>query len=347
MKTITKYLMPRFTWFMLWFKQWFKNPDGIKGFAEQVMNWLMQTTMSLAEKLKNSNRKLEEEIKRKKEQLNKWYKHPIVEADEWDEIKHKVIKWGIWITIGIIAEAALNYFGISSIITAQGLGWLVLNVIIALVLTGFGVFIFKQFFAIMLNIPMYKSIEYKERNWFELVLIALLCIVYEATIYYLCKIRGRALEGNTGDDIITLFVTLAGMLLPLIAGYLANERSRYTNPFNNSLRINKAEKEIATMGKQIVTNNQRMEDHFKQELQKNWAFLEEYKVYKQNYNFKNGIEKENVVGHFSETYDAFEHEAVLRYQKEVLQQTTLKPNLILAKEQMNGHNKELVFEINQ
>lgn len=341
MKAITKHLLPRYTWFMLWYSQWFKNAEGIKGFAAQVMNWLMQSTMSLAEKLKNQNKKLAEAIKTTKAKLAKWYEHATVDADEWDEVKGTVRKLGFWITVGIIAEAALNYFGVSAVITPKGWGWIALNAVIAIVLTGFGVYIFRKWFAVALNKPMYKQVETKPRNWLELGVLTLLCVAYEAVIYYLCKIRGIALEGGNGDDFVTWFVTLAGMLLPLVAGYLADERSRYTSPYNNTKRITKAEKAVAQMQSKIATNNQKMEDHFKREVQARWALLQEFKVYKENYNLNKGIEKENITGHFCETHDSFEREAVQRYQKEVLHQTPVQPTLIIAKEQMNGHAKQL------
>jgi len=346
MKAITKHLLPRYTWFMLWYKQWFMNAEGIKGFAAQVMNWLMQSTMSLAEKLKNQNKKLAEAIKTTKAKLAKWYEHATVDADEWDEVKGTVRKLGFWITVGIIAEAALNYFGVSAVITPKGWGWIALNAAIAIVLTGFGVYIFKKWFAVALNKPMYKQEETKPRNWLELGVLTLLCVAYEAVIYYLCKIRGIALEGGNGDDFVTWFVTLAGMLLPLVAGYLAYERSRYVAPYNNTKRIAKAEKAVAQMESKIATNNQRMEDHFKREVENSWGLLQEYKVYKENYNHNKGIAKENIAGHFCETHDSFEKEAVQRYQKEVLHQTPMQPTLIIAKEQMNGHTKQLPQNIN-
>lgn len=346
MKAITKHLLPRYTWFMLWYKQWFKNAEGIKGFAAQVMNWLMQSTMALAEKLKNQNKKLAEAIKTTKAKLAKWYEHATVDADEWDEVKGTVRKLGLWITVGIIAEAALNYFGVSAVITPKGWGWIALNAVIAIVLTGFGVYIFKKWFAVALNKPMYKQEETKPRNWLELGVLTLLCVAYEAVIYYLCKIRGIALEGGNGDDFVTWFVTLAGMLLPLVAGYLADERSRYTSPYNNTKRITKAEKAVAQMESKIATNNQKMEDHFKREVQDRWALLQEFKIYKENYNLNKGIEKENIAGHFCETHDSFEREAVQRYQKEVLHQTPVQPTLIIAKEQMNGHAKQLNAHFN-
>lgn len=341
MKTITKHLMPRYLWFMLWYKQWFKNLAGIKGFAAQVMNWLMQRTMALAEKLKNQNKRMAEAIKTRRALLVKWYLHPTVDADEWDEVKSTVRKLAFWITVGIIAEAALNYFGVSAVIAPIGWGWIALDAVIAIVVTGFGIYIFKKWFGVVLNKPMYKQTETKPRNWTDLGVLTLLCVLYEALIYYLCRVRGIALEGANGNSFITYFVTLAGMLLPLVAGYLAFERSLYTSPYNNTLRINKAEKEVAKMESRIATNNQKMEDHFKREVQANWALLQEFKIYKENYNLKQGIKEENITGHFCENNESFEREAILRYKKEVLHQTPLHPNIIITKKQMNGHVKEL------
>lgn len=341
MKYFTKHLLPRYVWFMLWYKQWFKNTEGIKGFAHQVMNGLMQRTMTLAEKLKKENKRLAEAIKTQKTLLGKWYLHPTIEADEYDEVRSSVRKLGFWITAGIVAEAALNFFGVSAVMLQQGWGWFALKAFIAIVLTGFGIYIFKKWFAVALNKPMYKQTETKPRNWVDFGVLTLLCVGYESLIYYLCRIRGIALEGASGDSFFTYFVVLAGMILPLIAGYLAYERSLYVSPYRNTLRIAKAEKQVAAMESKIATNKQKMEDHFKREVQDSWAVMQEFKVYKENYNIKNNIKEENVVGHYCENHDTFEREAVQRYKKEVLHQEPLQPTLILTQENLNGHTKEL------
>lgn len=319
MKKITKFLLPRYTWFVLWFKQWFRNPEGITGFAIQVMNWLMQYTMALAEKLKKQNKKLSETIKSNQTLLQRWYQHPTVGADEWDEVRVTVKKQGLWITIGIIAEGALNYFGINAVIVAKGWGWIALNILIALVLTGFGIYIFKKWFAAVLNKPMYKQVETNPRNYLELVLISFLCLLYEAVIFYLCQIRGVALEGASGEVYVTYFVTLAGMLIPLVAGYLSYERSRYISAYRNTLRIGRTEQLVSKLSAIISMNGQRMEDHFKRGVQNNWALLQEFKVYKENFNIKNNIANEDIRNHFCASFHDFEKVATQRYQKELSQ----------------------------
>ncbi len=157
----------------------------------------------------------------------------------------------------------------------------------------------------------------------------------------MCLRRSNVLEGEGGDDAAKYVVMILGMLLPIAVGYYTYKRSRYLNAYNNTLRIAGAEREIARKESTIATNLQQMEDHFKSELHDTWTVLDEFRVYKENYNEKHSIEKESLAGHFCETYNSFEKEAMERYKKEVLHNTPVQPTLIITKEQMNGHTKEL------
>jgi hypothetical protein len=341
MKKLTNYVLPRYFWFLLWHKQWFKNPEGIKGFAHQVLNWLLQSALNLARRLKRTNKKLSEKIKEKEVMLAKKYQFTTVDADEFDDVRDIVKKLGFWVTAGIIAESVLNYFAVTSVITAKGWVWIPLKAILALALTGLSIYLFKKWFAVLINKPKYKEDETKPRSIIDLVVITILCVAYEFGFYYLCKIRGVALEGGHSDSIVTNFVIITGMLLPLVAGYLAYERSLFLSAYRNTLRIAKLEKEIAKMENRIATNNQRMENHFKKKLEDRWALLQEFKVYKENYNVKHGIPHENITGHFCETQESFMKEAIERYKKEAIQNEPLQPTVIIAEEQKNGHAKEL------
>lgn len=341
MKNITKHLMPRYVWFMIWFKQWFKNPEGIKGFATQAMNWLMQRTMALAERLKNVNKKLAGAIKTKNALLLKWYEHATVDADEWDKVKGTVRKLGLWVFVGVATEAACNYFAVESIMEGKGWFWIAIRTLVAVGITGLCIYFFEKWFAVIINKPAYKQVLPKQRNWIELIALTFICVGFEIAFYWLCKRRSIVLEGKTSDETITNFVTLFGMLLPIGAGYLAYERSRYLSAYKNTLRIAKAEKVVAKKESTIATNNQKMEDHFKRELQDTWAVLDEFKTYKENYNLKCGINNENLAGHFCETHEHFKNEAMQRYTKDVLEIVPEKPTLVVLKGQVNGNAKEL------
>lgn len=340
MKTITKFLMPLKAWLFLWYKPYFINPEGIKAFAVLVMNWLLQNTMSLAERLKKQNKKMAETIRTQKALLAKLYKHPIVEADEWDEIKGTIRKLNFWVILGVLGEAALNYFGISVAMTRTGLFWVGFKMMLALVLTGLFIYPFHMWFAYALNTPKYKQVEPQPRKWLHLGVVTLICVLYEGVIYYLCKVRGFAIEGGSDNGVITNFVMLAGMLLPAVAGFLSYEWSYYISPYRNTLRINKAERLVAKLERDTAINNQRMEDNFKREVENKWALLQEFKLYKDNYNAKHDIKEESIAGHFAETYQSFGREAVERYTKEVLHRSPIEPTIVFAPEQKNGHTQE-------
>ena len=319
MKKITRYILPRYWWFMIWFKQWFRNAQGIKGFAAQAMNWLMQYTMALAQNLKNENRRLAESIKMYQSKLATWLTYPVIGADEWDKIRGTVRKIAFWVFIGVVTEAACNYFAIESVMEGKGWFWIALRSLVALGITGLCLYFFERWFGVLINKPNYKETLAKQRNWIEFVALTCLCIGFEIAFYWLCRRRSVVLEGAAGDDTITYFVTIFGMLLPVGAGYLAYERSIYLSAYKNTLRIADAEKRIAKATSTIATNNQKMEDYFKRKTQDSVAILEEYRIYKENYNLKHGIEAENTQGHFCETHDTYEAEAIRRYHKEVLQ----------------------------
>ena len=227
MKQITKHLVPRYMWLMLWFKQWFKNTEGIKGFATQVMNWLMQRTMALAEKLKNKNRKMVEAIKAIKAKLLKWYEHPTVDADEWDDIRSKLRKLALWIFVGVATEAACNYFAVESVMEGKGWFWIGIRMLVAIGITGLCIYFFEKWFAVLINKPAFKQTEVKKRNWIELIALTAICVGFEVAFYWICNRSSVVLKSNSDNKTITYFVIIFGMLLPIGAGYMAYERSRY------------------------------------------------------------------------------------------------------------------------
>lgn len=186
---------------------------------------------------------------------------------------------------------------------------------------------------------MYKQTETQPRNWIEFALLSFLCVGYEALVYYLCRIRGIALEGANGEGFFTYFVVLAGLILPLITGYLAYERSLFVSAYKNTLRIATATKQIAKMESKIATNNQKMGDHFNREVEDSWAFMQEFKVYKENYNLKHSLPEEHVNGHYCETHERFIKEASERYQKQAIHKQEVPPIVVVAEDRMNGQMK--------
>lgn len=346
MKKISKYILPRLTWFHLYFGQWFKNVDGIKGFAHQVMNWLMRETLALAFKLKKQNKQLSEEIKNHVEDLNKRLLLPFIEADELPGVRSKMRSYRFLIFVAVIAEFGFNFFATSVLLPMKGWGAIVLQLFLASFITFGFVRIFELLFTQIFNEPKYKTEIKLKRHLGKMAFYIFMAVAYEYGVYYLCKVRGIALEGGHGFGDVTIVAMIFGMIAPIVAGYYGYERNRFKNAYNNTIKINKLQKSIADKSSKVKINQQRMEIHFKQRCQEQFAFFQEFKLYKENYNSRKGIEKENLQGDFCETQETFIKEAVERYNKAIIYDEPLPPTETTPAQQ-NGHKdlfKDLVIQ---
>lgn len=331
----------RYLFFVIWYRQWFKNVEGIKGFAHQVMNWLMRSTLRLAAKLKKQNKELAEKVKELTSQLSTRILHPIINADEYAAIKGKIRIYSIILWICIIGEAFFNYFASKALFSFTGWIAIVAQVIFAILITWIAVALFENFFNNLLNEIPYKGKDKQPRNWGKLIAIIIMSIGYESFTYYLCKVRGIQIEGGDGTGIVANAMMIAGMLIPIIAGYYAYEKRRYISPYTNTLLIEKLRKNIATKENMINSNKQRMENHFKQNCQEYWAYLQEFKTYKENWNNRHSINTENLVGHYSETQESFIREAINRYKKEAINNGITKPEQKVTSEQIRQQDIEI------
>lgn len=272
---------------------------------------------------------MREVIKTCKSQISLWIQSPVIDANEWDKIKGMIKRYRFWMYLLIIAEGTFNYFALESMTQGKGWFWIGVRLISAIAITGGLVISFEKWYIYVLNEPDYKQSDEKRINLKKIGLFTILCILVEYLFYYLSMRRGVALEGANGDENTKMFLVMIGMLLPVIIGYFSYEISRYISAYKNTLRIEDATRKIAKAESLIATNNQKMEDHFKRNLNDTWTVLYEFKIYKSNYNRKNGIPEESLTGHFSDTHDCFQQEAMKRYNQEILKIETTKPMILL------------------
>lgn len=331
----------RHLFFITWYRQWFKNHEGIKGFAHQCMNWLMRSTLNLAAKLKKQNKQLTEKIKELSTELSTCILHPAIDADEYAALRGKIRTYSIILLICIIGEAFFNFFAAKALFNFEG--WLAIaaQTIFAILITWIAIALFENLFHNLLYERPYKGEHKEPRNWGRLIALIIMAIGYESFIYYICKVRGIQIEGGEGTGIIATAMMIAGMLIPIIAGYYSYEKRRYIAPYKNTLRIEKLRKLIAAKENKIAINLQKMETHFKQRCQELWAYLQEFKTYKENFNRKHSIPQEDLNGHYADTQESFIKEAITRYKKEAIQEEALKPTFIITPAQKNGHDAEI------
>ena len=308
----------RYLYFKIRFNQWFQNTEGIKEFAEQVIGWLMKSVLNVAAKLKMKNKQLFEKIKELRTLLIKKIQYPVIDADEFAEIRKKIRTYTIIIAICLIGETFFNYFAANAIFTFKGWAAIIAKIVVALLITWGAFTLFESLFYQILFEKPYKS-DYKEkRNVLKLITLSIMAVCYETLIYYLCRMRGMQIEGTTGDGLITTAMMLVGMLMPVIAGYFTYEKSRFYSPYKNTIEIEKLNRTIASCENRIKTNQELMENHFNRGCQENWAVLQEFKTYKENFNLKRDYPVENLSGHFCELQGNFKNEAITRYKQQMI-----------------------------
>ncbi len=307
--------MLRYIIFRFLFNPWFKNPDGIKAFAQLCMNWLLRSALSLAAVLKTKNRRLSEKNNEFTALRDEKIKFPVIDADDFATISKEIRNYKLLEWIVILAESFFNYFAAKAIFNFPGWLGIAAQIIFALGVTWVSIPLFRNLFTEIIHEEPYKSSEIVPRNLKKLVLLLAIALIYELGMYNLCQLRGEQIEG-AAPGFITWLMIILGMLLPVIAGYFSYEKRRLYSPYINTITIDRIKREIASNEMKIQTNIQRMEGHFKSTCQRNWSLLQEFQLYKGNYNHKRDIPDENLSGHFCETQQAFWKEAITRYNQE-------------------------------
>jgi len=342
MKRITSLFLSRYLWFRLHFNQWFKNLEGIKAFSELVMNTLLRKTLGLAKRLKKRNKELSELIHTNKQKLDHLYTCPYLSADEYTVIGAKLRLYNIILFIAITGEGFFNYFASRALLPYNGIIPMIGQIVLAILITWLAIFIFEEFCEQLFLEQPYKSGIVQKRNWKKFILVTAGCLAYEILIYYLCKVRGISIEGIRGNGDITIIMMFIGMLIPIIAGYLAYKKRRYIGAYKTTSQIYHLQSRIAKMRKIISTNNEILENYFKHVLNEQFSFFKEFKTYKENYNFKHDIPIENLDNHFCYDVNTFGLEAIKRYKKPAIHdEIELRYNPALL-QNGNGHEKEII-----
>lgn len=303
----------RHLYFRIRYNQWFKNENGVKGFADQCINWILRKTLPLAKKLRIENQQLNEKLTEYSKELEIREISPIVPTEEFPAIRTKVRQYSIAKWFFVIGELFFNFFAAASILSATGWVAVTGQFLIAIIMTYCFILLFEEVFEELLNFKKYKSIVTPERNVLKLIVLSIIAIIYLVMVYYLCHVRGIEIEGGTGSGIISTLMMLLGMLSPVLAGYYDYQKSLIIGPYKNTIQCARLTNLIANNTKKIAVNNQRMRDQFKVQSEDKYALLQEFKVYKANYNLKRSKKNENLDGHFAKEHDTFIKEAQKRF----------------------------------
>ncbi|MEM7368714.1 MAG: hypothetical protein AAF587_08920 [Bacteroidota bacterium] len=340
----TKHGFLRYWYMRLRYHKWFEHREGIKGFAEQVMYWLITSVIKQSRQLlaKLNQLKLTRDklIKQKHELL----KQPLLDNDEYFSIRKKIISVSIIVPILIVAETFLNYISTLVIFVQTGFIFLLIRWAVAIVLTAVVIVTADETFHAISPVRLKETPQKKNeeqhshtkgilRRGVSIVLLVLL----EITIVGIAEYRARDVEGGVaGSFLYYSFIILAGVL-PLVVGYLRWDKSHYYDAYTNRSRLNAIEQELKTIDQKIAVIQ--LGEHFnlKNQVQGSWALLSEFRVYKEIYNHRKKI-TENLNKHFTKDKESFQKEARRQYEDGLESAKKISPQTVLPTNGSSQHN---------
>ncbi len=303
----------RHLYFRLKFKQWFINHHGIQAFAEHCINWFLIHSFRFSSRRNRINQTLEHKILSSEQKIDELTKYPMIDPDEFSDIRGKIRLYASIIMICILGEAFFNYFAAKSIFSFKGVLAELGAFFTALLITFAAIYIVELLIGEVLLKPRYKQTITRKRDIPKIIILFILFIFYELLIFYIAKIRGLQIEGANGIGIISTAMIILGMLLPVVAGYYAYERSIYVSAFKNTNNIFRLREINIKAKEKIIQNTESIKNFVQEKLQDSWAILQEFIVYKNNYNSINNIEPENLLDHYSSTESKYKQEGSRRY----------------------------------
>lgn len=322
MKTITNFILPRYVWFRVWFSQWFKNPHGIKGFADLMMNELVQKCMSRFKGLNAVIARCTSSLATIRQSIEVARLSNMVSIDDFSEVRGTVRSYRFWIFVTLISDVPFNYFLFDAAYNMDGLGAVIFKAVASLVLTVLVVLPAAVLCYQLIGESKYGVALKPKRNWVHLALLTAFLIVGEVMIYKMCLVRGKLIEGASGDGSITFGLLMFGMLSPLIAGYLMYRISLVIDALNNYCTLSNLLGSEARLVKQLAKSHDEKLSIFKQAAQEKWSVLQEFKVYKNNYDLRRQ-QQESLDGHYSESHDSFMREASYRLESRELDSSVI------------------------
>ncbi len=324
--------MVRYIYFLLRFRQWFKNENGIKRFSEQCMLWLQNNTLRFTEKLENQNKKLQSSCAAFRAEITRRQFKPVILEDEFPAIAAMLKKFILFVIICIIAELTLNFFVSKACITFPGYLAFILQILLAAIFTGASIILFESLFEQIFHELPYKAEHREPRKPLRLITLIILASIYQIMMFYFCQIRGAEIEGSAGNGVITIALTIGGMIIPVIAGYCAYEISRYISAYKNTKGVIKAEKQLKENETRIEQNKVRLEKTYKEMCEDKWAVNSEFRTYKEVYNKRHGLPLEYLEEHFCRSQEEFMKQADSRFYRMVIKTEAITPDIIFIPE---------------
>ncbi len=314
------------------FHQYFLNIEGIKLFAERCINDnVSRKATKTASILTTYVKVLKSERAKRRIELLECEKADRMDDGSYAIKRKKSRNFMIVVYLVIGFEIFLNYISTLIFIQGEGLLFVLVRWGLAIILALAGMLVTDGLLSKILpeeavrvkgsDNKINDDDSYNKRSqlkrFISLVVLPLLLITIELAIFGVSRARALDIEGGaSGGPLYYGFISLS-MALPVIAGYFKWDSEQHGKLYQNTYSYHKLQKMVHILDLAITSTMKDIKSVVEKSTISAWRVFERFKLYKENYNTKYKIAKEDIQNHYCKDIQSFKIEALNRFGSEV------------------------------
>jgi hypothetical protein len=289
-----------------------RNVNGLKRFGERCINALMGRAKRRSAASRKSSLRLDVEKSSTEAFLKSVQREKLLEDSEYFGIRKKVQTGTVFIIGIFFTECLLAYYSTLVLINGADLDTTLLRWLLAVALTLGAISTSERLLESCLP-QRYHNEEVPDKKSLPVILLwTVLLLLVMLGVVAVAEARVRDIEGgHTGSIVYYGFIALS-TVLPLIAGTIAWEISRYYDSYKQTRKYRRALRRLDRLIKSMERNVQREEESYNAMLTTYWDRYNDFRSFKETFDQKHGTN-----GSFAEPlcydFDEFKRISSLRY----------------------------------
>jgi hypothetical protein len=263
-----------------------RNAHGLMRFGERCINSLLGRAKRRSASSRKSTLRLEVERGSIEDYLKGVRRDRVLEDNEFFGIRKKVQTGTLFIAGIFITECLLAYYSTLVLINGTDLDTTLLRWLLATALTLGAITTSERLLEACLPQRYHNEEPATDGSVPVIVLWSVLLVLVLLGVIAVAEARVRDIEGGrTGSIVYYGFIALS-TVLPLIAGTIAWEISRYYDSYKQTRKYRTSLRRLDRLSSRVARNLQRERDFYSTMLTAYWNRYNDFRSFKENYDLK-------------------------------------------------------------
>lgn len=297
-----------------------RNEQGIKKFAERALDQLLSRVTKRSAYYREMNENMLVEKANLRMRAAELARQEMLDASEYFSVRRRITADTTIIVFALVAGVLMTFFSVTAFLESVDAVSAIARWVIAGVFAGVLTYGGMHATEFLLGALIPRRVDEDKREHLPRQAIAtmwavVLAIVLIAILGF-AETRAALLSQATGSGMIYFGFILLAMAMPVLAGAFRWDASRFVDVYKTTQAHRRVEDRLAQIDSVLRQNEEFESNFYKLRLLEEWDEVNSFKTYKDNYNERKGI-VEHLAGHFSQSFDLFQNEAVKRYESDL------------------------------